>query len=671
MVSEDHEGINGTRTPNKELHSLETQDKMREQFGKSKIQNGSSEINSDIASFETVSPGSNSDISHRNTSKLNEIGGGESKFNQVNTATISEITLESIKSLGHVQIEADAKDIKINSSSSFSQKNSTSKNATPPPAQCLPYHPMFIPSPYYSPTYDLMMSAAASIAAASNSHASFNSFTLLNRGQGPPPSAIASTVNHQRLASMVPSAANLVAMRAALNYSGTTPAALPNLESTPTKSVCTIPAHSSDVKVDEGAASSSSREPSKVPVSQETEDGTTKDRIADPNAIPYSDPQKDPLTSLGNYLAHRGSLVSNPFFMDRFTSLHPPGNCYQGMMNHFPYHPLLSQYAATRSKAMSEAAMNSNLQTGSSSLTAGGIRLFHLNALCIDSLKTYEIPLIVENSFAEHSVIGVSEKRCASPSMTSKTSKRHCTSANGNQACLEPSKWRRDRGSGTTLCNACPTATESSTLATKARAQAEDSASPFIRSPSQLVSARAHEEPNLHPSNVAAEILTTTEGLHFPSLAGPATGSNRGLELVRNFDSQTLSNLNSSRNANATLIHGKTLETVDSNQSIDVDPNSALALTALEALETAIDLSSTSCKGKQLVGDKEEGFIRTLTAVHAIVKDKMYRARHCTMEQYFSTCHKISRAQVYRLLDCYTILQVRWGVYTDLSPSLC
>jgi hypothetical protein len=69
-------------------------------------------------------------------------------------------------------------------------------------------------------------------------------------------------------------------------------------------------------------------------------------------------------------------------------------------------------------------------------------------------------------------------------------------------------------------------------------------------------------------------------------------------------------------------------------------------------------LASTSCKGKSLTPEKREGFLRTLNAVSTIVKDKLYRGRCCTMEQYFSARHKISRAQVYRLLDCHTIIDV-------------
>ncbi|KAJ3360278.1 hypothetical protein GGF32_008525 [Allomyces javanicus] len=79
-------------------------------------------------------------------------------------------------------------------------------------------------------------------------------------------------------------------------------------------------------------------------------------------------------------------------------------------------------------------------------------------------------------------------------------------------------------------------------------------------------------------------------------------------------------------------------------------------LPALELHEAQLDFSTTSCKGRGNAAEKRHGFLRTLAAVHAIVREKLYRARRCTMEQYFSTHHKISRAQVYRLLDCYTII---------------
>lgn len=74
-------------------------------------------------------------------------------------------------------------------------------------------------------------------------------------------------------------------------------------------------------------------------------------------------------------------------------------------------------------------------------------------------------------------------------------------------------------------------------------------------------------------------------------------------------------------------------------------------------IETLIDFSCTSSKGREHGPEQQEGFIRTLEAVHCIVKQKLYRARRCTMEQYFSIYHNISRAQVYRLLDCHSVLK--------------
>ncbi|KAJ3375880.1 hypothetical protein GGF31_003085 [Allomyces arbusculus] len=93
---------------------------------------------------------------------------------------------------------------------------------------------------------------------------------------------------------------------------------------------------------------------------------------------------------------------------------------------------------------------------------------------------------------------------------------------------------------------------------------------------------------------------------------------------------------------------------VEATATATVNPEDLLP--ALEVHEAQLDFSTTSCKGRGNAAEKRHGFLRTLAAVHAIVREKLYRARRCTMEQYFSTHHKISRAQVYRLLDCYTII---------------
>ncbi|KAJ3366132.1 hypothetical protein GGF31_008146 [Allomyces arbusculus] len=83
----------------------------------------------------------------------------------------------------------------------------------------------------------------------------------------------------------------------------------------------------------------------------------------------------------------------------------------------------------------------------------------------------------------------------------------------------------------------------------------------------------------------------------------------------------------------------------------------APSLADLVRVESQLDLASTGCKGRAVTADMQDTFVRTLAAVHTIVKDKLYRARTPTMEQYFTQYHKISRAQVYRLLDCHAIMQ--------------
>ncbi|KAJ3361346.1 hypothetical protein GGF32_007392 [Allomyces javanicus] len=83
----------------------------------------------------------------------------------------------------------------------------------------------------------------------------------------------------------------------------------------------------------------------------------------------------------------------------------------------------------------------------------------------------------------------------------------------------------------------------------------------------------------------------------------------------------------------------------------------APSLADLARVESQLDFTSTGCKGRAVTADMQDAFVRTLAAVHTIVKDKLYRARTPTMEQYFTQYHKISRAQVYRLLDCHAIMQ--------------
>jgi hypothetical protein len=56
---------------------------------------------------------------------------------------------------------------------------------------------------------------------------------------------------------------------------------------------------------------------------------------------------------------------------------------------------------------------------------------------------------------------------------------------------------------------------------------------------------------------------------------------------------------------------------------------------------------------------KQRDFSETCFAIRAIIKRKLYRAYSPNLEQYFLKKFKVSRAQVYRLLDCASILDVR------------
>ena len=51
-------------------------------------------------------------------------------------------------------------------------------------------------------------------------------------------------------------------------------------------------------------------------------------------------------------------------------------------------------------------------------------------------------------------------------------------------------------------------------------------------------------------------------------------------------------------------------------------------------------------------------FIETVAGVNVIVKEKLYRAKAKSLESYFNASWNISRAQVYRYIDCATVLDV-------------
>ncbi len=56
--------------------------------------------------------------------------------------------------------------------------------------------------------------------------------------------------------------------------------------------------------------------------------------------------------------------------------------------------------------------------------------------------------------------------------------------------------------------------------------------------------------------------------------------------------------------------------------------------------------------------EKSKIFKDTVTAVHRIVQEKLYKNYSPSLEAYFKEKWKMSRAQVYRYLDCVTIFEV-------------
>jgi hypothetical protein len=60
---------------------------------------------------------------------------------------------------------------------------------------------------------------------------------------------------------------------------------------------------------------------------------------------------------------------------------------------------------------------------------------------------------------------------------------------------------------------------------------------------------------------------------------------------------------------------------------------------------------------------RQKRFKRTVMSVHAIVSHKLYKAKSSSLENYFKESWNISRAQVYRFLDCAWVLQVFLTLY--------
>jgi hypothetical protein len=81
---------------------------------------------------------------------------------------------------------------------------------------------------------------------------------------------------------------------------------------------------------------------------------------------------------------------------------------------------------------------------------------------------------------------------------------------------------------------------------------------------------------------------------------------------------------------------------------------------------TAAQMQPTSCAPGVGAGNEtfsqqaREQFISSVLAVQEIVTRKLYRSRGLTLEDYFKTMFRLSRAQVYRVLDCA-------GLYTDFT----
>jgi hypothetical protein len=61
---------------------------------------------------------------------------------------------------------------------------------------------------------------------------------------------------------------------------------------------------------------------------------------------------------------------------------------------------------------------------------------------------------------------------------------------------------------------------------------------------------------------------------------------------------------------------------------------------------------------QQVEDDEDRKFFDTVAGVHCITKDRLYRAKSRSLESYFNTHWNISRAQVYRYVDCAYVLEV-------------
>ncbi len=67
---------------------------------------------------------------------------------------------------------------------------------------------------------------------------------------------------------------------------------------------------------------------------------------------------------------------------------------------------------------------------------------------------------------------------------------------------------------------------------------------------------------------------------------------------------------------------------------------------------------------------RQAQFKETCFAIEVIIKQKLYKLTAQNLEQYFLKAFNVSRAQVYRLLDCASVLRVSFNSYFDLFLSL-
>ncbi|KAI9094701.1 hypothetical protein DFS34DRAFT_240023 [Phlyctochytrium arcticum] len=76
----------------------------------------------------------------------------------------------------------------------------------------------------------------------------------------------------------------------------------------------------------------------------------------------------------------------------------------------------------------------------------------------------------------------------------------------------------------------------------------------------------------------------------------------------------------------------------------------------LKLEEQRIDLKVRHHLNRDDHRKKQKRFKRTVMTVHAIVSLKLYKSKASSLEAYFRDAWKISRAQVYRFLDCAVVL---------------